>query len=280
MKLDGIFGYLSPRRHFCAPLVALAFVLAGHSRAFANGMALSDVIFDWSGLSYTIGGGLLIDHIDPAGSQAESAANTLQGGTSIDAKQSVFDPQGWGKTSAASLYATNLGSAASHATTDFGHFTGSSQAATSSHLSNRNTALSDASTGIDFFLYGSGVGDLTVTIPYTMSVACQTDNPINQFGNGDIVAAMASVGIAIGPGTGPGTSATLSCQDATGFKSGTLSVSMTFTNPTFGPLVDIEAFARTSVTASTVPEPTFLSACVMGLLGLSVIVLFRRGRFA
>src|SRR5882757_6377945 len=111
-------------------------------------------------------------------------------------------------------------------------------------------------------------GTLTVSIPFTLSVACSSQPLGSPAVDLATTAADASVFLEIGPGNlGLPASDTISCQNNPGVTNGVLTVSENFTNPTFGPLVSIDARASTDAQAK-VPEPSVLLLLSIGVTGL------------
>ena len=245
------------------------------SLALADGIAVSQATLDWSGLTYTITGSLVVTPTVPfsfASSYASTTGTTgtplvTVGGTSADLRYSSSFPQTWANTSAFSGYSTTSGNAFTQAATANGFLASSSQAATTSLEWSNNFAQSSARTFTVFPLYGTGVGSLTVTVPYTLSAACNiSSGPIDN----QSTVADASVSLEMGPGIGPNASRSVSCQDIPGITEGDLTLSMNFDNPTFGPLVDIDASAETDAYAH-VPEPPTMLLLACGLFGWFVI---------
>jgi hypothetical protein len=115
-----------------------------------------------------------------------------------------------------------------------------------------------------FWLYGTGVGSLSLSLPYTLMANCDRTNP-----GTETATAFSTINLSIGPGSGTSTSDTVSCsgsgnQQKTGF----LTLSKQFDNPFFGPLVSIDASGTTQAIA-TVPESSSAAMLVVGLVFLS-----------
>ena len=159
-----------------------------------------------------------------------------------------------------------VGNAFTQAATANGFLTSSSQAATTSLEGSNNFAQSNAGTATDFWLYGAGVGSLTVTIPYTLSAACNIaggPDP-NQMTTAD-------ASVSLFTNFSPYTTSSVSCEGGPAIKQGDLTATYDFVSPpTWGPLLSIEASLETSANA-TVPEPGTVLLLISGLLGLIVI---------
>ena len=253
-------------RHFYIGSFALILLLAWPSNSFADGIAASNATLDWTGFTFTVTSGLTVSVVD-AGDFAFSFASTTLGEPS--------SAQG-SNTSAFSQYSTSTANGVAQAATANGFVATSSEASTTSLQPSINFAESSVFIERSFFLYGSGVGTLTVSIPFTLSVACNSSQPLGSPAVDLTTAADASVFLEIGPGNlGLPASDTISCQNNPGLTNGVLTVSENFTNPTFGPLVSIVAGASTDAEAK-VPEPSGLLLLSIGLTGLAGTLLRKR----
>jgi PEP-CTERM motif len=264
----GGFSRMRQARHIWGGLFTLILFLTWPSNSLADGIALSGATLNWTGMTFTVTG-LTTISVDPAILIADSHASTTLGALSENETFSDSSvPRDLGNTSASSQHSTGTGSAVAQAATAFGLLTSNSQASATLQQPSTNFAQSSAVTTRDFWFYGSGVGSLTVSVPYTLSAACNISQP--QVGD-QMTAADASVFLEVGPGAGWYASDTISCQNNPGIKNGVLTLSMGLTNPTWGPLVDIEAGVATSA-AAKVPEPSSLLLLGIGAIGFGSIV--------
>jgi hypothetical protein len=256
--------------HLWAGLFALTLLLAWPSGILADGIAQSGAALNWSGLTFTSDGSLTFTVVQ-AGFTAGSGASTSLGGFAGEDKYSFQTPQ-WGVTSASSQYLTATGSSVTQSQTNFGLLRASSQTAAVSRESSFNTGESRANSSSDFWLYGTGVGSITVTAPYTLSALCSITGP-QDASRYNTAEADASVVLLLGDPVGGSTSDSISCNgNSEATKNGVLSLSLGFNNPYWGPLVDITAFAETSATASSVPEPSSLLLLAIGVIGFGSTV--------
>jgi hypothetical protein len=259
-------------RHFYIGSFALILLLAWPCNSLADGIAISNATLDWTGFTFTVTSGLTVSVVGASDFDLSFASTTL-GGSSQEIKDGS-SPQS--STSAFSQYSTGTANGVAQAATANGFLTTSSQASTTSLQPSINFAESNAFTSHDFFLYGTGTGTLTVSIPFTLSVACNSSQPLGSPAVDLTTAADASVFLEIGPGNvGLPVSDTISCQNNPGVTNGVLTVSENFTNPTFGPLVSIDASASTDAEAK-VPEPSGLLLLAIGLTGLAGTLLRKR----
>jgi hypothetical protein len=120
---------------------------------------------------------------------------------------------------------------------------------------------------IDFWLYGSGVGTVTVSVPYAMQAVCTTQ------GIRDTASSSAGVWLEDGPGVRANgfQSANLGCGSGAEL-SGVLTVSRDV-DTAYGPLLDFMAGTQTMAFA-TVPDlaPT-CALMALGLLGIGLLTL-------
>ena len=265
-------------RHVWIGLLTLVLLLVCPSNSLADGIATSSATLDWSGLNFTVSSGLTISLIQVAGPViSSSGASTTLGELSAQTSYSP-SPEDCCNTSAFSQYSTSGANVVTQAATVNGFLTSSSQAFTTSVGSGINFAQSSASIEYNFWLYGSGVGTITVNLPYTLSVACNISHPQGVPPGDEVTGADAFVLLVIGPGVIPPTpyeSETASCQNNPGITNGVFTLSESFSNPTFGPLVSIDAFASTDATAY-VPEPSSLLSLCIGLTALAGTLLRKR----
>jgi hypothetical protein len=248
----------------CASSIVLSIFLVWPPTASADSIARSEARLDWTGLTFAISSGLTVTRIDQADFAAGSWVSTTLGGTTQDEKIS-HSFQDWSNTSASSAYSTSSGFGGAQASTSNGLLMVRSEAGTTALESSEQAGQSSAHTDSIFWLYGTGVGTLTVTVPYTLSVECNLSDAIRED-----TAALASVSLMAGPGVGWHTTDALSCSDSAhpGIKNGMLMLSKDFSDPTWGPLTGIWASANTSAMAS-VPEPSTLLLLVMaGITGV------------
>jgi hypothetical protein len=155
-------------RHFYIGSLALILLLTWPSNSFADGIAISNATLDWTGFTFTVTSGLTVSVVDE-GDFAFSFASTTLGEPS--------SAQG-SNTSAFSQYSTSTANGVARAAIANGFVATSSQASTTSLQPSINFAESSVFIERNFFLYGSGVGTLTVSIPFTLSVACNSSQPL------------------------------------------------------------------------------------------------------
>jgi hypothetical protein len=260
-------------------LALLATVMVPASTS-ASSIVLSQVTLDWTGFTFSVDGGLVVDRIDYA--VAPFSLSYAQ--TPIGGPQSAQ-----GNVSTASSSSTQMGGAAlASSSTNNGFLQSGSQSSTfgespTGHLK----ANGDASAFVDFWLYGHGSGNLTVSVPYTLQIQVNANQaPPGSFRD-DFVSSNASASLMLGPGAGFAGEQWFDSADLTWLptapvvdgvlrKTGTLTVSRSLVEPTFGPLIFLGATVRSDAVAA-VPEPGELELLWCGLVGL-VGSLLRRGR--
>jgi hypothetical protein len=224
-----------------AILLIAVFFTVGSAEALSTATATATL--DWTGFTWTTDGTLTVTRID-------------------------FSDPGSGFTRTRQTPSTAIGTSSALATEVNGFLTSHTEAATLSETpwqANRAEAIAEGSS--IFWLYGSGVGGLTVSIPYHLALAIDAENAL------DLTAGEAWVWLATGPGvTNGGWTEQRLTLDATGAVSqdGVLTLTRSFVNPTWGPLVGIRAHAETSAEA-TVPEPSSLALLALGVVALGVM---------
>lgn len=237
--------------------LSVLFLTLNAPGALANTMTSSTATLDWTGLTFSVTGGLT-GHAVTGSVDAGSSASTMLGASSGSSTFSY--PY---VTSESSSYSTSEGNADAYGSTDDGFLSATSRAAATSDKSSQNGSKTGVDTDWAFWFYGTGDGLITVSVPYTLSVTC---NPTPPSPN-TVTAAEASVSLYLGtPAPGMFASDTASCQNGPVTKSGRLTASAYLTNPTWGPLLDASVSATTSATAS-MPEPSSLTLLGMVLLG-------------
>jgi hypothetical protein len=142
-----------------------------------------------------------------------------------------------------------------------------------------NSGQSGSFTDSDFWLYGSGVGTLTVSVPYSLQINLSETAPrLPEQGPYDATAATAVARLVMGPGVLEGgyQAETLSWSESDPAlngvltRSGVLSVTKGFNNPYWGPLTSVFVDVPTSATERVVPEPSSFLLLVLGLVVLTV----------
>ena len=215
--------------------------------AEALGIATADVTLDWSGFAYTTTGSLAITRIDrPDGyPQASTSTNTTD--------------------------STPLGTATATASSVNGLMTASSTATTLGDGGAANVAVSYATAQDTFWLYGTGQGVLTVTVPYHMVLTAVGDNPAR-----DLFDADASVSFSTGPGfiQGGWITDTLALHSAGSItRDGVLIAQSGYLDqPTWGPLTSLGGSASTTAVAQVSEPGDWLLAGVAALVLLSMLV--------
>ena len=248
-------------------LLPVLLLLLGPANLLANPIALSSAEYDWSHWSFTVGGGLVISHIDylfgspPYLNYATAITNgrTSQGGGGCN---SPCNP-----TSADSAYSNSLG----HATASASAINGlvHTSAEVGAVDTSDNSAQSLAGAFNVFFLYGTGSGTLTVTIPYQLTAVC-SPSAFNEQSSAQSFVSLGSGPIVPGVTNGGFQSASLSCADGPS-KNGNLTIVRSFVDPTFGPLVSFDAEAG-AVAVANIPDSGSSSALfLIGLLGIGVM---------
>ena len=259
-------------------LLATAMVPASTS---ASSIVLSQATLDWSGFTFSVDGGLVVDRID----YALAPFSLSYAETPIGGPQSAQ-----GNVSIASSSSTQMGGAAlASSSANNGFLQSGSQSATfgespTGHLK----ANGDASAFVDFWLYGHGSGSLTVSVPYTLRIQVNADQPPAGLFRDDFVSAAGSASLSLGPGAGFADEQWFDSNvlawlptdpvvDGVLTKTGTLTVWRNLVNPTFGPLISLEGIVRTEAVAA-VPEPGEFELLGCGLVGALLGLRHRRGR--
>ena len=242
-------------------LLPLLLVLLGPANLLANPVALSSAVIDWTHWSITVGGGLQISHIDyprPQPFYNFALAATSEG--------QILSEIGVNPASADFAYSNNLGYATASASAIDGLLHSSAEAGAVSV--SENFALSRTQTGLLFWLYGTGSGTLSVTVPYQLTAVC---SPVAL---NEQISAQTSVSLS-GP-SGGFQRRDLSCADGPSSKTGNLMIVSSFVNPN-GPLVSFDAFAETHAVASIPDSGSSSALFAIGVLGVGVVAgLIRR----
>lgn len=184
------------RRWLMGFSAGVAITLLHAQPSLAATIVLAQAVVDWSGFAYTISGDLVIARIDGLSYRSTSNAATAAGRSfnfgSLDA-------------AAASSSTTSGGSASTEASASNGLARSESTAtALGNEPSTDQEASSGANTGFSMWMYGSGVGALTVSVPYSLTIRVDTDlGPAF----GQSVSAFAGVGLSGGT---PGASGSVS----------------------------------------------------------------------
>lgn len=235
------------------------------SLAHATSTAMSEVTLDWSGALITTSGELVIDHLDIANINSGSTAASSFGLPAQDAILTHSYPLTQSETSSTSSYSTPEGAASTTASSHNGLLTSRSDASSTSLIAGPNAQANwttgTAFTNSAFWLYGQGAGSLQVQIPYRLDLSLEASGD-------EYVTASAQVSLLMGnvfedsllwPNTLGPFSQTLS-------RTGYLTSSLSFDNPTWGPLVVISTHISTMAQAVAVPEPStlfFLGAALL-----------------
>ncbi len=209
--------------------------------ASATPIALASATLDWSHWSVIVSDGLEITNVIPAGIPAINTAT---------ATPSYTSDAGMAQASASAIDGL-LETSAKAAATD----------------TSNNLAQASTMTMIDFWFYGSGYGQLTVSIPYTVETTC-SPGAFNESSS-----ATAGVWLEDGPGVRPNgyQSATFDCEYGSAY-SGMLTVSRDMNNPTWGPLVDFAAGTNVMATANVPDSGSTLGLLALGICGLGMCV--------
>jgi hypothetical protein len=238
-------------------VLLILLVLFGPANLLASPIgSTSSAVLDWSNYGFTVEGGLVIFRIDSAGLLNYATATTSGGGTS------QFGGFDGGPAFADFGYSNNIG----HATASASSVNGLLRSYTEAGADDTSyfSAHSGTSTVNDFWLYGIGTGTLTATLPYRLTADC------SPAAFNELSSAAASVSLSSWSGSPGGyDSAQIGCGESP--KVGTLTVSQSFNNPTFGPLTSFTASAGSDVVAS-IPESGSSSVLfAIGLLGIGLM---------
>jgi hypothetical protein len=219
-------------------LLPLVCVLWG-TPLWATPIAFSSASLDWPHWTFTVSGPLVISQIDyPDG--APPAINVA--------------------TATLPLLTDTAMSTATASAVD-GMLSTSAKAT----VLETETALAHASTLTmeNFWLYGSGSGTVTVSVPYAVQATCSS-------GFNEAAEASAGVFLEDGPGVRPNGYQAVHASCGDGPLAGILSVSLPFDQPTWGPLVDFMA-GTTVMARATIPDSgSSVVLLVTALLGLGL----------
>ena len=251
-------------------ILVVLFAVSFAVPVYADSFAFSQLTLDWTGLSFSLTGSLTVTEIDrPGGSFGSSSA--ARADSLIETSMSIVMP--FITSAFVASPASSDGHANAQAFTNNGLMSAQSDASSLGYATSHRAVASTFSSDL-FWFYGSGVGSIVVSTPYTMSVSCGVDDPGNETALG-----LASVRLSMAPGASEQGQAfdSLSCgQQGIGMKSGTLTVERFLDNPTWGPLTGISALTITQ-SITTVPEP---ASVVMVGVGLALLFLKIRSRNA
>lgn len=260
-------------------LLAGFLTLVSVTSSFANSFALSEASLDWSNFTVTTTGSLVLTRVDTAGHTAFSQALStpfghIPSGGPFTTEIHDNDDHGSTQTSVAFSHAFEAGIAS----TNNGVLHAMSQAGATLESANMHHVASVAGTSMNAWYYGSGIGELAVSVPYHLSLTLQETQSRSVPGLDDLTSGAAGAFLFIGPPRG-GTSQSASLAwpstnqplNSTLTEDGILRASVTFTNPTWGPLVGFLAYSKTDAIAATVPEPSTWLLLVVGLLAACVI---------
>lgn len=255
--------------------LALLITICVSSSAHAQALSFSQAVLDWSGLSYTISDGLTVTLIQPANNLAASSADTTRGGLFDQNTMSQTAPNTWSTTGVDSHYTRDEGSAFATASTMNGLMVSTALAGTGPTEGLQPYGHGQAVTTVDFWLYGTGTGTITVTVPYRLDVSVTQTTPPP--GTTFLTAATSNAYLFIGPGQTDGNgfrtdslvlSNTAGTLNGLLSRTGTLTVSESLSNPTFGPLIGIGGGIETYATAQRVPEASSLWWLMGGLISV------------
>ncbi len=247
-------------------IIVLSIFSVWPATALADSVGLSQATLDWTGFTIALSGDLTI-----TGLRGNACSNTNFGGGPC--KNWLDNPQDWSATSAAFEYSASDGFASGHASTGNGLLMASSEAGTVGLSESLYSSLGFSETlGGDFFVSGS-FGTLTVTIPYTLSVACNTQVESIP-GITSTTSAVSEVSAVSSHNVLPLASAVdnLSCLNSGGStKTGTLTISGNVIDPQGSPF-SLSVQARTTAKAQVhVSEPSPFILLSFGLAGVITV---------
>ncbi len=260
----------------------------------ADTIVLAQATFDWKGFTFATTPGLAIDRVQWAGISTGGSAQAIDWGAATNPPterrdSDAVDVSGFNRGglendlsfSAATSLANAGGSGfASAWGTDDGMVQSQSLSSTFGESPSHIQARSAVSASEAFWLYAHGTGTLSVSIPYTLQILVSARPDTPDALNNDLIEAISSVSFHIGPGASFGGvysdsihwSRTDPLKSGLLTKSGKVTLSRNFQEPTWGPLVGIFAQADTSATA-IVPEPA--SGSLFGLALVLCSVFYR-----
>jgi PEP-CTERM motif len=257
-------------KQFVRSLLVLSALVWGPvaSVAYADSFVIAEATLDWTGFSIRVSDGLSIDSVVVSHLVSRTSAETRHGVTEID--------MGAVDSSAGSHYSNALGEATANSGVENGALSSRSEAASFGGPA-VSSASADAFASTAFWLYGSGVGVLTVEVPYELLVEATVNLPVeatvNRSLSTDIISATASVSLQLGSGWFTSDSISWDSSRPSVIRTGTLVLSKEFVEPVWGPLVFIGAGASTKA-VTAVPEPSALAFLTFG--AFSVVCLRRK----